>query len=118
MAFVVVTCSEEKYGIKATFFTIGQNIKYYPDTFAKIVEGGHEIGNHTFSHPHLQNGNLQTLTKELQRTETVLGNCQKQDLPDKMYPAVRGCPKNTHRQNRSAYASNRNHPAGKTGRPW
>ena len=69
----------EKYGIKATFFTIGQNVKYYPDTFAKIVAGGHEIGNHTFSHPHLQNGNLQSLTKELQNTETVLGNCQTQD---------------------------------------
>ena len=48
-----------------------------PET-GKVLEAGHEIGNHTFSHPHLQNGDLKSLTKELKSTETVLGRCQNQ----------------------------------------
>lgn len=40
----------EKENINATFFCIGNNIEKYPDTFKKIIEKGHTIGNHTFNH--------------------------------------------------------------------
>ena len=40
----------EEYGIKATFFMVGENVGYYPDTARAVAEAGHEIGNHTFSH--------------------------------------------------------------------
>ena len=40
----------EEYGIKATFFMVGENVKYYPDAARAVVEAGHELGNHTFSH--------------------------------------------------------------------
>jgi peptidoglycan/xylan/chitin deacetylase (PgdA/CDA1 family) len=40
----------EKYGIHATFFLVGDNIKKHPETFKKVVEAGHRIGNHTFNH--------------------------------------------------------------------
>ena len=39
-----------EYGIKATFFMVGENVEYYPDAARAVVEAGHEIGNHTFSH--------------------------------------------------------------------
>ena len=62
----------QKYNVKATFFAIGENITYYPETFEKIILAGHEIGNHTFSHPHMQNEDIHTLKKELQQTEDLL----------------------------------------------
>ena len=36
--------------IKATFFCIGQQIEKYPETFRRMIEEGHSIGNHTYSH--------------------------------------------------------------------
>ncbi len=39
-----------KYNAKATFFVLGKNVELYPDLYEKIVEAGHRIGNHTYSH--------------------------------------------------------------------
>src|SRR3990172_7833648 len=39
--------------IKTTIFLTGDFIKRYPDIVFKIVEDGHEIGNHSLTHPHL-----------------------------------------------------------------
>ena len=43
----------DKYGIKATFFAIGINADRYPDAMAMVISRGHEIGNHTYTHPHV-----------------------------------------------------------------
>ncbi len=40
----------DRYGIKATFFMVGDNIRKHPDEFRLVVEKGHRIGNHTFNH--------------------------------------------------------------------
>jgi peptidoglycan/xylan/chitin deacetylase (PgdA/CDA1 family) len=40
----------EHYGIKATFFMVGDNIRKYPDEYQRVVERGHRIGNHTYHH--------------------------------------------------------------------
>lgn len=40
----------EKENIKATFFCIGDNIQKHPNTFFKIIDNKHAIGNHTFNH--------------------------------------------------------------------
>jgi cellulose synthase/poly-beta-1,6-N-acetylglucosamine synthase-like glycosyltransferase/peptidoglycan/xylan/chitin deacetylase (PgdA/CDA1 family) len=39
--------------VPATFFIIGKNGQTYPDLLRRIVNEGHEIGNHTFTHPNL-----------------------------------------------------------------
>lgn len=39
-----------KYGIKATFFMVGDNVRKYPQEFKYVVDNGHRIGNHTFNH--------------------------------------------------------------------
>lgn len=39
-----------KYGAKATFFCLGKNAEMHPELFQKIVDQGHKIGNHTYSH--------------------------------------------------------------------
>ena len=40
----------ERYGVKATFFMVGENIDKYPEVFAQVVKAGHSIGNHTYNH--------------------------------------------------------------------
>ncbi|CAM4189506.1 polysaccharide deacetylase family protein [Gillisia limnaea] len=40
----------DKYQVKASFFCIGKNIEKNPDIFKKILEKGHFVGNHTYSH--------------------------------------------------------------------
>jgi peptidoglycan/xylan/chitin deacetylase (PgdA/CDA1 family) len=42
-----------KEGIHATMFLTGEFLQRYPDLVRRIAEGGHVVGNHTFSHPHL-----------------------------------------------------------------
>lgn len=59
-------------GIKATFFIIGENAERYPELVKRIIEEGHEIGNHTYSHPHLKNISERQLTEELKKTEKLL----------------------------------------------
>ncbi len=44
----------DKHNAKATFFVIGKNAKLYPDIVKEELERGHEIGNHTYSHPDLK----------------------------------------------------------------
>ena len=46
--FILDTLSQ--YGIKATFFMVGDNVRKYPELYNKVVAAGHRIGNHTFNH--------------------------------------------------------------------
>ncbi|HEY0367035.1 MAG TPA: glycosyltransferase, partial [Pyrinomonadaceae bacterium] len=39
--------------VPATFFIIGKNGQTYPDLMRRLVNEGHEIGNHTYTHPNL-----------------------------------------------------------------
>ncbi len=38
------------FNAKATFFCVGDNINRYPDLFDRIVEEGHQVGNHSYNH--------------------------------------------------------------------
>jgi len=40
----------KKYNAKASFFCIGKNVLAYPGIYKRIIEEGHSIGNHSFSH--------------------------------------------------------------------
>ncbi|MBR1652708.1 MAG: polysaccharide deacetylase family protein [Alloprevotella sp.] len=40
----------EHYGIKATFFMVGDNVRKHPEVFAQVRDAGHGIANHTFNH--------------------------------------------------------------------
>ena len=40
----------DRFGIKATFFMVGDNVRKYPDIYRMVVERGHRVGNHTFNH--------------------------------------------------------------------
>ena len=42
----------KRCGVRATFFLLGENVERLPELARRIAEEGHEIGNHTFSHPY------------------------------------------------------------------
>ena len=39
-----------RYGIKATFFMVGDKVHKFPQEYMQVVENGHRIGNHTYNH--------------------------------------------------------------------
>src|SRR4051794_13065300 len=42
-----------RLAIPATFFVCGMNVRRLPQTLRETVAAGHEIGNHSYSHPAL-----------------------------------------------------------------
>ena len=40
-------------GATATFFVIGKHVERHPDVVRRMAAEGHDVGNHTWSHPHL-----------------------------------------------------------------
>ena len=45
----VLSCLED-FGVKATFFMVGQNIERYPWLLQEVISKGHKVGNHTLHH--------------------------------------------------------------------
>lgn len=68
--FILKTLKEEK--IKATFFILGQQAKENPEMIKQIKKDGHEIGNHSFSHPDLKKLNNSDIKKQVQQTNKVI----------------------------------------------
>ncbi len=64
-----------EYGIKATFFVVGENAEKFPEIITREISEGHEIGNHTYTHP-LDYSSLdgEKVLKEIQLTEEVLNS--------------------------------------------
>ena len=59
-------------GIKTTFFLTGFWVEKYPEMVEKIAKEGHEIGNHTYSHPHLNNLGEKEIEKEVQKVHDMI----------------------------------------------
>ncbi|MBQ8432257.1 MAG: polysaccharide deacetylase family protein [Clostridia bacterium] len=62
----------ERYDVRATFFMVGENVVNYPDAAREVIDRGHEVGNHTFSHPLLAQAPAQNLSWELEACEQAL----------------------------------------------
>ncbi|MDL2217108.1 polysaccharide deacetylase family protein [Christensenellaceae bacterium OttesenSCG-928-M15] len=55
----------DRQGIKATFFLTGIWVDQYPEHVKDIAARGHEIGNHTDTHPHMNKLNAEQMQKEV-----------------------------------------------------
>jgi peptidoglycan-N-acetylglucosamine deacetylase len=63
----------KKYDVKATFFCIGKQIEKYPDILRQVIDEGHTIGNHTYSHsPKMSLWNMEAVLKELTKTDEII----------------------------------------------
>lgn len=56
-------------GVKGTFFLTGEEIRLYQDDAIKIVEDGHEVGNHSYSHPRMILKTPNFIQNEIEKTD-------------------------------------------------
>lgn len=55
----------KRFHVPATFFLVGTNVTYYPEITRRIAREGHEIGNHTFSHPRFDRISIRAMLQEI-----------------------------------------------------
>ena len=58
---------------KATFFCVGRNAEQNPELLARIRQGGHAVGNHTFDHVRGRTTTLRVYLRETLKCQTITG---------------------------------------------
>lgn len=56
----------DKYKIKSTFFLVGDWVRNYPDDVKAIAKAGHDIGNHSNTHPYMTQIGADEMKKEIE----------------------------------------------------
>jgi peptidoglycan-N-acetylglucosamine deacetylase len=64
----------KKHAMKATFFTIGENLVKYPELARQIVNEGHQLGNHSYFHREYRDLPLAQQLAEIDRTDALLSD--------------------------------------------
>lgn len=62
----------ERNGVETTFFLAGYWIEKHPDYVVKIHEAGHEIGTHSYAHPHMNSLSKEQILADLQKNHDML----------------------------------------------
>lgn len=62
------------HNVKATFYVTGQNAARYPHIIRRMVADGHEIGNHTWSHPNLTKLSDNQVKSQIDRSNVAIAN--------------------------------------------
>jgi probable sporulation protein (polysaccharide deacetylase family) len=62
----------KKHKVTATFFLEGRWVKENPDIAKMIVDAGHEVGNHSYSHPNLKTMSTSLVREQLVKTNDVI----------------------------------------------
>ncbi|RED58117.1 polysaccharide deacetylase family protein [Cohnella lupini] len=62
----------KEYKAKATFFVVGPQVKKFPDIAKRIIEEGHTIGNHSWSHSDLTKLSDKKLAVEIDKTQQAV----------------------------------------------
>ena len=64
----------KRYQVKATFFLVGESVEAQPGLVMREIEEGHEIENHTYSHPDLRSESELKTEEEIFKTGQLLEN--------------------------------------------
>jgi probable sporulation protein (polysaccharide deacetylase family) len=59
-------------GVNATFFMVGDWVEQFPDLTQALAADGHELGNHSWSHPYPTQIPAEALSEEIKKTEKLL----------------------------------------------
>ena len=62
----------EENRITAEFYVLGGEVKQYPEAARTIVRQGHQIQNHSWSHPDLAKEPEQDVRRELEQTQNII----------------------------------------------
>lgn len=58
--------------IKAEFYVLGDEVRQFPEAARMIVDQGHDIQNHSWSHPNLAQETEEEVRRELERTQDII----------------------------------------------
>jgi peptidoglycan-N-acetylglucosamine deacetylase len=76
----------QTYSIHMTFFPVGSKIKpENAELWQRVVDEGHEIGNHTFSHRNIEKLTNYQLERQLVRTQEALNAVLKEPYPLRLF---------------------------------
>lgn len=56
----------DKYKVKTTFFLVGDWVDKYPESVKEIADKGHDVGNHSDTHPHMTQMSTSDMTGQIQ----------------------------------------------------
>ncbi|QHJ72408.1 polysaccharide deacetylase [Planococcus halotolerans] len=62
------------HNVKATFFLTGSGAEKHPQAIKNIAAKGHQLGNHSYSHPDFRTISASQMKSQLDRTETIIKN--------------------------------------------
>ena len=65
----------KKHNAKATFFVIGRNVDNFCPLLQRVAKEGHEIANHTYTHPALPRRSAQSQLAEMEKAQKAIVNC-------------------------------------------
>lgn len=69
---ILSTLSE--HNVKATFFLTGKGVEHHPQAIKNIAAKGHQLGNHSYSHPDFTKISATKMKSELSKTENIIKN--------------------------------------------
>ncbi|MER6081365.1 polysaccharide deacetylase family protein [Streptomyces sp. NPDC001833] len=61
-----------QYNARVTFFTVGQNVAAHPELVRAEAKAGHQVGNHSWSHPDLTRLTTAQVKEQLERTSAAI----------------------------------------------
>jgi len=64
----------ERYGVRATFFQCGHHVRRLPRVAVRVVAEGHEVGNHSDSHPSFAFRSPQFIYDQLERAQKLISD--------------------------------------------
>jgi peptidoglycan-N-acetylglucosamine deacetylase len=62
----------EAHGVPATFFVIGSSVARHPGLARRIVDEGHELGNHSYTHRAMVGRAHRTIRREVEATDSLI----------------------------------------------
>ena len=62
----------KQYGVKATFFMVGDNVRKYPELFEEIKRRGHSYGNHTMHHIQGLKSSFHTYIRDIEEAAALI----------------------------------------------
>lgn len=64
----------DRYGVKATFFMVGDNVRRYPELFEEVKRRGHSYGNHTMHHMQGLKVSALTFFRDITEADRLIGS--------------------------------------------
>jgi len=62
----------DRHRVQATFFMMGRNVERFPAVAREVLRRGHQVGNHSYSHPKLILMSPRRVREEIERTDALL----------------------------------------------